>query len=171
MYWINWSGQGDKRWATIYSCFNCIVSEEFLKFPSTFRVPIKSGYFSSDLRTPRYCPTHSQYQPVNLKSFTHLYAMLHNQCVPGKTEEIGILIHCWREGGNGTTLKEGNLIIINKIRGTWVAQWLSEHLPLDQVMILGSVLGSSPMLGSPQGACFSLCPCLCLSLCLSWINK
>ena len=33
------------------------------------------------------------------------------------------------------------------------------------------VLGSSPTLGSPQGACFSLWLCLYLSLCLSWINK
>ena len=35
------------------------------------------------------------------------------------------------------------------------------------------VLGSSPTLGSPHGACFFLCLCLCLSvlLCLSWINK
>ena len=50
----------------------------------------------------------------------------------------------------------------------WGAQWLS--------ICLGSgydpgVLGSSPTLGSPQGACFSLCLGLCLSLCLSWINK
>ena len=47
-------------------------------------------------------------------------------------------------------------------------------LPWAQGMILG-VLGSSPTLGSLQGACFSLCLCLCLSLslsaCLSWINK
>ena len=40
-----------------------------------------------------------------------------------------------------------------------------ERLPLAQGMIL--VRGSSPSLGSPEGACFSLFLCLCLSLCLS----
>ena len=47
-----------------------------------------------------------------------------------------------------------------------------ERLPLAQVVIL-RVLGSSPALGSPSEACFSLCLCLCLSLCVSHeeINK
>ena len=52
-------------------------------------------------------------------------------------------------------------------QGTRVAQWLSAF---------GSecdpgVLGSSPSLGSPQGACFTLCLCLCLSLSVSLMNK
>ena len=40
-----------------------------------------------------------------------------------------------------------------------------EHLPLAQVMILGS-WDRVPTLGSPQGACFSLCLCLCLTPCV-----
>ena len=46
--------------------------------------------------------------------------------------------------------------------GTWVAQWLS-------ICFWLGVLGWSPMSGSPQGACFSLC--LCLWFCVSLMNK
>ena len=51
-----------------------------------------------------------------------------------------------------------------------------EHLPLAQGMILEyqvGVLGSSPTLGFPHGACFSLCLGLCLPppLSLSLMNK
>ena len=67
---------------------------------------------------------------------------------------------------NGATAEKKSMTVPQKSknRGTGVAQWLS--------ICLGScrdprLLGSSPTLGSPQGACFSLCPCLCLSLCFS----
>ena len=59
----------------------------------------------------------------------------------------------------------------------------NKHLSRNKVLVLGhlggsvvecfpvlgseGVLGSSPTLGFPQGACFSLCLCLCLSLCVS----
>ena len=50
--------------------------------------------------------------------------------------------------------------------------WRAPGWPSGWAFAFGSgydpgVLGSSPALGSPWGACFSLC----LSLCLSWINK
>ena len=49
----------------------------------------------------------------------------------------------------------------------WLSGWASDFGPECDP----GVLGSSPTLGPPQGACFSLCLCLCLSLCLSLMNK
>ena len=51
--------------------------------------------------------------------------------------------------------------------------WLSSLVPAFRLGCDPGVPGSSPMLGSLHGACFSLCQCLCLSLsvCLSLINK
>ena len=48
--------------------------------------------------------------------------------------------------------------------GAWVAQWLSVCLRL-RAWSQGS--GIKSYIGSPQGACFSLCLCLCLSPCVS----
>ena len=49
----------------------------------------------------------------------------------------------------------------------WLSGWVS---PFGSGRDPG-VLGSSPISGSPQGACFSFCLCfLPLSVCLSWIN-
>ena len=63
----------------------------------------------------------------------------------------------------------GSLYLLIPLIGTpgWLSGWVSA---------LGSdrdpwVLGLCSALGSPQGACFSLCLCLPLSLCVSWINK
>ena len=47
---------------------------------------------------------------------------------------------------------------------TWVAQWLDIYLWLKS---WSWVLELSPISGTPQEACFSLCLCLCLSLCIS----
>ena len=71
------------------------------------------------------------------------------------------------------TLRGQTKMITNKLpeneQTDWDA-WVAQCLPSAQGCDPG-VLGSSPTLGSLQGACFSLCLCVSLPLCVSLMNK
>ena len=100
----------------------------------------------------------------------------------------GSTVHFLRCSNSATILQENALFLrqhaeVFRVTGEWKKQhktkqngtheWLSGWAPPLGPGHDPGAPGSSPTLGSLQGACFSLCLCLCLSLspCLSWINK